>query len=103
MAIDPKVIEAKKNEHRGVFQIDGHDVLVRKPNLGEHRRFRAAVMEGGTKAAMATEQLARDVVVHPDLDAYDALVEDFPGVPDLIATAVSKLAKGEESAHAKKL
>jgi hypothetical protein len=66
-----------------VTHTDGKEwcVVLRKPNSGEYKRFRAWSNQAN-RADMAQEQLFKDICVFPAGADLDALLEDWPGVPE---------------------
>lgn len=56
-------------------------VVLRKPNRGEYKMFRAQTANPAQKAD-AQETFIRQTCVFPDRLALDAMLEDFPGLAD---------------------
>lgn len=63
------------------------EVAYRKPTRTEYKRFRAAVGSNPD----AQETLCRQIVVFPSKEAYDALLEDWPGIPEASGQAIMYL------------
>lgn len=73
-------------------------IVVRKPTSKEYKRFRAMLHSGGD-ADRAGEVLVRSIVVHPSVEATDALLEEWPGIPEAATDLVLRLvgAKAQET------
>lgn len=67
------------------------EVVFRPPNRGEYKQFRAKLHNDALKAD-ATEWLARACVVYPSREAFDALLNDYPGITDACGDAIGELA-----------
>lgn len=59
----------------------GWEVVFRKPRRAEFKQFRARAHNPAQKAE-AQEILARQCVVYPSREAFDALLEDYPAICD---------------------
>lgn len=95
MALTQEQIDALEATHKRIAHLrskhtvkgpDGKlvpewEVVFRKPTRAEHKRFRGMIHDEGQKAD-ATEALARTLVVYPTREAFDALLEDYPGIAD---------------------
>jgi hypothetical protein len=57
------------------------ECVFRKPKRAEFKQFRARAHNPAQRAD-AQEQLARQCVVHPSKEAFDALLEDYPAICD---------------------
>lgn len=66
------------------------EVVFRKPTRAEYKMFRANSHNPAT-IADAQEKLARACVVHPSKEAFDALLEDWPAIPEAASGAFSRL------------
>lgn len=78
---------------RGKANADGShpwEIVIRKPTRAEYKRFRSHVSNENTKAD-ATELLVRAVVVFPTPDAFDALLEEWPAIPEAASEALLRL------------
>ena len=67
------------------------EVVFRKPTRGEYRRFKAQINDPNQQSD-AAEQLARVLVVYPSREAFDALLEDWPAIPEAASKAFLTLA-----------
>ena len=67
------------------------EVVFRKPARAEYKRFRSMSHNPST-VADAQETLCRACVVHPSKEAFDALLEDWPGICEAAGKALSELA-----------
>lgn len=102
---DAKTIEALKAEHGDVLEavsVDDVTIIVRPPNRGEWKRFRAAAQDQ-KKRSDAPGQLLRDVLVWPSLKEWDEILECKPALDDTIAAEVAEMAGAVEGATRKKL
>ncbi len=57
------------------------ECVFRKPSRAEYKMFRSR-SHNPSQVADAQEALARACVVHPSKEAFDALLEDYPGIPE---------------------
>lgn len=93
----PAEIEALKARHGDMRRVKTKrgDVIVRGPDQGEWRRFRA---ESGDakKKAQSVETLVRACVVHPPAPEFAALLERAPALVETLAESVLELAGLEE-------
>jgi hypothetical protein len=65
-------------------------VAFRKPSRAEYKRFRSSINDPQLSAD-ATEQLARTLVVYPSREAFDALLEEWPAIPEASSKALLRL------------
>ncbi len=81
---------------------DGVEVIVRKPNRQEWKRFRA---ESGDKTTrdVASENLFRSVVVYPDRPSVMALLERLPGIVEEFSEHLLELVGITTQSESKKL
>lgn len=76
---------------RGKRKSDGSfpwEVVVRKPTRPEYKNYRALAVKGDPEAQ---EVIFRMVCVHPPKEAFDALLDDFPAIPEAAAKAIGDL------------
>ena len=66
-------------------------VVYRKPTRAEYKRFRA-MSHRPEAVADAQEALARSCAVFPAKAEYDALLEDYPAIPEASGKALGDLA-----------
>jgi len=66
------------------------EIVLRKPNRAEYKQFRSR-SNNPELAPDAQEQLARQCVVYPSRDAFDALLEEWPAIPEAASKAFSNL------------
>lgn len=86
-----KELEAKHKRVARCGAVGGEwEVVFRAPNRAEYKRFRAAINNPNT-APDAQEQLARQCVVYPSREAFDALLEEWPAIPEACSKAFSRL------------
>jgi hypothetical protein len=100
---DKKIAELKAThgEHLALVEVDGHDVVFKKPTRAQFNRFREAIAAGQPVAAGG--QLLMDTLVAPDWKRLVALIEDAPALEDELVGEVTKLAKSAQKISAKKL
>ncbi len=81
--------------HKRIAHVVGKDdaweCVFRRPTRAEFKRFRAQLHNDEQKAD-AQENLARSCVVHPPATGFDALLEDFPAIPEACGKALGELA-----------
>lgn len=81
--------------HKRIHVLDDTDgewqVVFRKPNRAEYKRFKTQI-NSAEHASDAAETLARQLVVHPSPEAFDALLDEFPGIPEAASKAFLRLA-----------
>jgi len=64
------------------------EVVLRKPNRAEYKAFRAMA----PKSPDAQENLVRQIMVEPEgATAIDALINDWPGIPEACTEALYQL------------
>lgn len=69
----------------------GWEVVLRKPNRAEWRKFKADAANPST-ASVAQENLCRVLAVHPPKgDAFEALLNEWPAIPEAFAGALHDL------------
>lgn len=90
-------IAALKAQHGDLRRVKTKrgDVIVRGPDQGEWRRFRADSADP-KKKAQSVETLVRACVVHPDPPLFSALLERAPALVETLAESVLELAGLEE-------
>ena len=80
--------------HKRVAHLRGKDgdweVVIRKPTRAEYKQFRSRT-HNPAQVADAQEILARQCVVYPSRDAFDAMLEDWPGIPEAAGAAFGRL------------
>lgn len=86
-------IQELEATHKRVAVVTGRggtwQCAFRKPTRAEYKRFRT--MATGDSKADAQEMLARATVVFPSLEAFDALLEDYPAIPEAAAGRIADL------------
>lgn len=65
------------------------EIVLRKPTRPEYKHFRAMI--NGAQASDAQEMLVRKLCVYPDRETFDALLEDWPGIPEACGAAIKSL------------
>jgi hypothetical protein len=93
--LSPEQIEELRKTHGRVAVVTGKDdawqVVYKKPSRADYKRFRA-MSHRPEQASEAQEMLALKCVVHPSAEALDALLEDYPGIPEASGKALGELA-----------
>jgi hypothetical protein len=91
MAITTQEIEALDAAHGRTAVVRAKrgewEVVFRKPKRMEWKRF-----QGAKDTPEALEQLCKTLVVFPSKEAFDALLEEWPGLPVAAAEAIGELA-----------
>lgn len=84
-----------EEKHKRVHVLNDKDgewqVVFRRPNRAEYKRFKSQI-NSPDHASDAAETLARQLVVHPSPEAFDALLDEFPGIPEAASRAFLRLA-----------
>lgn len=65
-------------------------VIIRKPTGKEYKRFRA-MLHNTAETPVAGENLFKQIVIHPSPNATDALLEEWPGIPEASTDLVLRL------------
>lgn len=112
MDFAPEIIEKVKAAHPGVelhlLTVESkhadrvYQAIAKVPNRDRWMRFKAQLRDD-TRKAVAFEGLVRDMVVHPDPQALDSLLEQRPALAESFGGQISELAGLEEKVHARKL
>lgn len=81
-----KLREANPN---GIVHLVGaggrYECVFRTPTRAEYKMFRAAIHNDARKSD-ANETIALQTVVYPTRDAFDALLNTFPAIPEALAS-----------------
>lgn len=92
MLTDEKIQELETT-HKRIAHLRGADgsweIVLRKPTRAEYKHFRS--MAHGAQTADAQEVLIRKLCVYPDRDAFDALLEEWPGIPEAAGETIKRL------------
>lgn len=92
MPITDAEVQALEATHKRIAVVRSKhgdwEVVFRRPNRSEYKRFRAAAANNPD----AQEMLCRAIIVYPSKEAFDALLEDWPGIPEASAQAIMDLA-----------
>lgn len=95
MAITQEKLDELEVLHKRIAHVKGRpnakgepewEVVYRKPKRAEYKMFRRNASNEQAKSE-AQEILARQLVVYPELSAFDALLEDYPGIPEASSKA----------------
>jgi len=101
-AITDQQLDALDSEHGGVYvqQTLQGPVYFKRPRRVEIDAALQKQKQGATLAAMA--DLCLRCVVHPSADEMRSLFDKFPLLSDDLGTAILAVARGDETALAKK-
>ena len=81
-------------KHGRIAHVRGKDgaweCVFRKPKRAEYKRFRALAVSDSK--AEAQEWLALATCVYPDATALEALLDNYPGIPEAAAGKLTELA-----------
>lgn len=66
------------------------EVVLKKPKRSDYKMFRSQ-SHNSSQAADAQEILVRKMVVYPDADAFMAMLEEYPAIPEACTGAVALL------------
>ena len=87
-------IQKLETDHKRIAHIIGKDrawqIVIRKPNRGEYKRLRS-MLHNPAMVSDAQETIIRQLVVHPAREAFDALLEDYPGIPEACGEPLREL------------
>ena len=102
--MDQAVIDKLKAEHGELISVEikNLEFIVRGPKKHEYAAFRSMSFDE-SKRSYATEDLVRACVVSPDKNEFEALLAQYPALPEVLGEHVMTLAKGSETSKAKKL
>lgn len=96
MAITKEEVAKFEEQHKRVAHLKGSgdpapwEIVIRKPTRIEYKQFRS-MSHNPAQVAEAQEILVRKISVFPTGEALDALLEDWPGIPEACGKAVSHL------------
>lgn len=97
-AAKAQLLEELRAKHGTVFEVEDEDfglVVFRRPNKLEFRAFKMARDDENQKA-VADEQFAVKIVVHPSPEAFTTLLDTFPVLATNIAgQAMAKAGGGK--------
>ncbi len=78
---------------------DAWEIVLRRPESKEYKRFRSMV--NGDRASDAQETLVRQLAIYPQGDALDELLNEYPGIPEACGKSIRVLAGIEASEQGK--
>lgn len=94
MLLTAEQIQGYQAQHGRVAHVIGKDsaweCVFRKPSRAEYKRFRALAVSDNK--AEAQEWLATVTAVFPDRTAFEALLDNYPGIPEAAAGRLAELA-----------
>jgi hypothetical protein len=77
---------------------DGRTLAIKKPSADSFRAFVVKLTKDGTNKEAAIRDMVRENAVYPakqdgtpDVDAIDALIEEYPGLPMALGGAVNDM------------
>lgn len=94
--IPKEKIEELEATHKRIAVVRGNgdppawEIVMRKPTRAEYKMFRAQ-LTNPAQAPDAQEILVRKCVVYPDAAAFDAMLEDYPAIPEAVGDALRRL------------
>jgi hypothetical protein len=102
--MDQSLIDKLRAEHEDckLIKTNGLEIVVKRPNRGEYKRFMKSVSSERDKAD-AIETLVLDCVVHPTRKEFDALLNKLPALCEELGEHVLELAGLSGKAQAEKL
>lgn len=92
--------------HKRIAHVQGKgtptpwEVVLRKPTRAEYKHYRSQ-SNNPAQTADAQEILVRKLVVHPSAEAFDVMLEEWPGIAEACGNAISILAGFSAAADAK--
>ncbi len=93
--LNEEQIEELRALHKRIAVVQGKDdawfVVFRKPTRAEFKRFRS-MLHNEEQKSDAQESLARSCAVYASGGGFDALLEDFPAIPEACGKALGELA-----------
>ncbi len=94
MSLTQEQIQEYEAKHTRIAHLRGGDgaweIVLRKPTRAEYKHFRS--MSHGASAADAQEFLVRKCCVYPADGGIDALLEEWPGIPEASGKAIMSIA-----------
>jgi hypothetical protein len=85
-----------------LLSASGVDIIVKTPDRGAYKRFRA-MLSNDSKRADAPEALLRDCLVYPEPGVFEQILNGAPALGDIFAAKVVELTGLTSEAEAKKL
>lgn len=116
MPIDEQTLESLKAKHGSVLHLKFFDpndereekdrtpaaeIVVKRPSRAAYKRWRSMIVDDAKKAD-AVETLMKDAVVHPTLPEWEAMLDEYPALPETFGGEVLKLLGANTKADAKK-
>jgi hypothetical protein len=95
-------LKAKHGPNLVLVEVGNNSFIVKGPSREQYAVFRGMIFDE-TKRSFATEDLVRACVVFPEYSKFDALMQQYPALSEVLAEHVLTLAKGSEQVRAKKL
>lgn len=99
MALTQDKIDEFEQKHKRVAHLKGKEdpdgkipweIIIRRPTRAEYKQYRSQ-SHNQAQVADAQEILARKTCVYPDAAGFDALLDDYPGIPEACGEAFKKL------------
>jgi hypothetical protein len=91
-------LQSKHGKHLAWYADDQFVFVAKRPPRKDYLKFKADVGDEA-KRIYATEDLCRACLVHPDAQAFDAALEEIPGIADKLGEQLVLLAVGGEQAR----
>ncbi len=92
-----------KSKNAFIFEKGGHKFYLRKPNMGEFRKFDMAVSGNPQNQFDAAHDLAQACVLFPTVEDLEKIFDDAPGLVKEVGGELYALASNSLKAEAKKL
>lgn len=96
MPLTQEDIDKLEVTHKRIAHLKGNgtpppwEIVLRKPTRAEYKRFRA-MSHNPAQVPDAQEVLARATVVYPTREEFDALLEEYPGIPEACGKSFTEL------------
>lgn len=99
MALTKEMLEEFETKYKRIAHLRGKEdnkgnvpweVVIRKPTRAEYKQYRSQ-SHNPAQVPDAQEILARKTCVYPEREAFDALLEDWPGIPEAAGNAFKEL------------
>lgn len=99
MGVTKEQLDEFETKHKRIAHLKGKEdpdgsvpweIVIRKPSRAEYKQYRS-MSHNQAQVADAQEILVRKIAVFPIGDALDALIEDWPAIPEACGKALASL------------
>lgn len=98
MSVTKEILDELEVKHKRIAHLKGKsddgappwEIVIRKPSRAEYKQYRAQSHNQAT-VADAQEILVRKIAVYPTGDALEALLDDWPAIPEACGKALGAL------------